>query len=182
MQRNGSQEERGSTLGGARVSASRKRRTTTTLWIGFVLAVGGSCATASDIGWMKIGATIRDEVTERYGEPDLVIVSSDGDTVTYRPTTGRTAPPSVELPSVQAGPFGTAATGTQSVGPGLGARSIASGTDERPPYEFQIRYDRRGIVQGVVRSQCTRNMSPTVLNQGSYWEATDEPRIQSCSY
>lgn len=113
-------------------------------FLGFLCA----CATAPDqTDWIRIGRTTKDQVIERLGQPDLVIASPEGDTVMYRPADSSQARPRVEVPTAQAGPFGSATTRMQPIDPGLGGRAIDTGTHGRPRKELRIRYDARGIVQ-----------------------------------
>lgn len=110
-----------------------------------------ACATVpEEQDWIKIGQTTREEVVEQYGQPDFVMASDEGDTVIYRPRDQKQAPPQMQIPTVQAGPLGTATTRMEPVNPGLGNKP-ANGRRERPAQELRIRYDARGIVQEVIR-------------------------------
>lgn len=113
----------------------------------FAFAIS-ACATTPDRSteWIQAGKTTKADVVERYGEPDLVQVSSEGEIATYRPFTH---PQSIEVPMAQAGPLGTTTTKTQTIDPGLGRRDVA-GTTERPRKEIHIHYDSRGIVREVL--------------------------------
>lgn len=97
--------------------------------------------------WIRVGATTKDEVISRYGQPDWVIASPQGDTAVYRPTASGSSAPRLEIPTAQAGPFGTATTGMQPINPGLGAKDMNTKTKERLRSEIRIRYDDRGVVQ-----------------------------------
>ncbi|WP_455389501.1 hypothetical protein, partial [Petrachloros mirabilis] len=92
-------------------------------------------------GWIRIGHTTRGEVIERFGEPDLVVAAEAGETVIYRARDSGQATPSVEIPTVQAGPRGTFTTKSEPV------RSEKA--REGPMHEIRIRYDTQGIVQEV---------------------------------
>jgi len=110
-----------------------------------------ACATVSDqTSWIQVGMTTKDEVVARYGEPDFMQTSADGAIATYRPTSSKRSSPRVEIPTVQAGPFGTATTTMKPIEPGLGAEDSAAGRRERPKKEIHIRYDAQGIVQEVL--------------------------------
>ena len=94
--------------------------------------------------WIQIGKTTKSDVVAQYGEPDLVLNERDGETVTYRPA--RQPSPSIQVPTAQAGPFGTTRTETRTIEPGLGKNDPAS---RRPQQEIRIRYDAQGVVQDV---------------------------------
>ncbi len=113
-----------------------------------MLVLVEACATApTQTDWIRIGMTTRDQVVERFGPPDLVIGAPDGETAIYRPTDPGRSSPRLEIPTAQAGPFGTATTRTQSIDPGLGAKELNTRSGARPSRETRIRYDARGIVQ-----------------------------------
>ena len=97
--------------------------------------------------WIRIGVTTKDEVIQRYGQPDLVIASTDGDTAVYRPTASGPSAPRVEIPTAQAGPLGSGTTRMQTINPGLGANDMNTKTKARLRSEIRIRYDARGVVQ-----------------------------------
>ena len=122
-------------------------------WVTLVLV--GACATVADQkdqeDWIKIGQTTREEVIERYGQPDLVLGSENGETVTYRPRDPRQSAPRIEIPTVQAGPLGTTTTRMEPVTPGMGTRPVNGGRGDRPEQELRIRYDGQGVVQEVIR-------------------------------
>lgn len=113
------------------------------------LAASG-CA-HDDTQWIRVGATTKADVVERYGEPDLVRASPEGEVATYRSRAARHPAPPMEIPVARAAPFGQARTDMQSIHPGLGARDVAAGTEDRPLQEFHIRYDAQGIVREVRR-------------------------------
>jgi hypothetical protein len=106
------------------------------------LGLISACAGAPDErGWIAVGHTTRDEVVERFGQPDLVVAAEAGETVIYRARDSRQAAPRVEIPTVQAGPLGTTTTKMEP---------IRSDRVRRGPMEeIRIRYDARGIVQEV---------------------------------
>jgi len=75
------------------------------------LVLIGACSVVPDQrDWIKIGQTTREEVVERYGQPDLVMASEEGGTAIYRPRDPRRTTPKMETPTMQARPLGTAAT------------------------------------------------------------------------
>jgi hypothetical protein len=134
----------------------RHVQTRTLLWSlvnSFPLTLGlltlfTACVSAPDHqDWIRVGVTTKGEVITRYGQPDLVIASPDGDTAVYRPTTSRPAAPQMEIPTVQAGPLGSATTRMQPITPGLDAKDLNREAKERVRSEMHIRYDARGVVQ-----------------------------------
>lgn len=107
-----------------------------------------ACATVPDHQkWIRVGVTTKDEVIARYGQPDWVIVSPDGDTVVYRKTAFGPSILRLEIPTIQAGPFGAATTSMHPIDPGLGAKDLNGKEKERLRKEIRIRYDDRGVVQ-----------------------------------
>ena len=118
-----------------------------------ILGLFAACASAPDHpapehpDWIRIGVTTKDEVIQRYGQPDMVIASPGGGTAVYRPTASGPSAPRVEIPTVQAGPLGSATTRMQPINPGLGANDMNTKTKERLRSEIRIRYDARGVVQ-----------------------------------
>ena len=118
-----------------------------------VLGLLSACVSAPDHpapdhpDWIRIGVTTKDEVIQRYGQPDMVIASPDGDTAIYRPTASGQSAPRVEIPTVQAGPLGSATTRMEPINPGLGANDMNSKMKARLQSEIRIRYDARGVVQ-----------------------------------
>ena len=118
-----------------------------------LLSLLAACVSAPDHpapdhpDWIHVGVTTKDEVIQRYGQPDLVIASPDGDTAIYRPTASGQSAPRIEIPTVQAGPLGSATTRMQPIDPGLGAKDLNTEAKERLRSEIRIRYDARGVVQ-----------------------------------
>lgn len=114
------------------------------------LVLVGACASVPDQGdWIKIGQTTREEVVKRYGQPDLVRASEEGETAIYRPRDSNRPTPQMQIPTVQAGPLGTTTTKMEPVNPGLGPMN--GGLRERPERELHIRYNAQGIVQELIR-------------------------------
>lgn len=112
--------------------------------LGFLAA----CASAPDHpDWIRVGVTTKGEVIQRYGPPDLVIAATGGDTAVYRPTASGPSIPRLEIPTAQAGPFGTTTTSRQPIDQGLGAKDLNRETKELLRGEIRIRYDARGVVQ-----------------------------------
>jgi len=114
-----------------------------------LFAVG--CATGQgDSGWITIGKTTRQEVLERYGEPDLVRVSADGEVAMYgmRNSAASSGPPPVAQVAEPA-PEGKMTFQPHPIIRGLGARDIGAGTPARPQREIHLRYDAQGIVREV---------------------------------
>jgi hypothetical protein len=113
-----------------------------------ILGLLTACVSAPDHeNWIHVGVTTKDEVIARYGQPDWVTTSPQGDTAVYRPTTSVSSTPRLEIPTAQAGPFGTATTRMQPIDPGLGAKDLNGKAKERLRKEIRIRYDDRGVVQ-----------------------------------
>ena len=113
-----------------------------------VIGLLTACVSAPDHeNWVRVGVTTKDEVITRYGQPDWVIASPQGDTAVYRPTASGSSAPRLEIPTAQAGPFGSATTGMQPINPGLGAKNMSGEVKERLRSEIRIRYDERGVVQ-----------------------------------
>jgi hypothetical protein len=116
-----------------------------------VLVSFDACATAADHeSWIHIGLTTKDEVIQRYGEPDLAIASPDGETVTYRPTASGRPPSLPEIPTAQTGPVGPILSQVQRINPGLGSTPMDAGAPTRPNRQMRIRYDARGIVRELL--------------------------------
>jgi hypothetical protein len=116
------------------------------------LVLVGACASVPDQGeWIKIGQTTREEVVKRYGQPDLVMASGEGEIAIYRPSSPKQATPRMEIPTAQAGPLGTMTTKMEPVNPGVGARPTNGNLQERPEQELRIRYNAQGIVQELIR-------------------------------
>ena len=113
-----------------------------------LLGLLAACVSAPDHrNWIQVGVTTKDEVITRYGQPDWVIVSPDGDTAVYRKTAFGPSAPRLEIPTAQTGPFGAATTGMQPIDPGLGAKDLNEKSTDRVWKEIRIRYDDRGVVQ-----------------------------------
>jgi len=110
-------------------------------WSVFVLL--GACAEVpAQKDWIKIGETAREEVVKRYGQPDLVMASEEGEMAIYRPKDPKRPTSQAEIPTMQAGPFGTVTTRMEPV---------KIGTDYGPQQELRIRYNAQGIVQELIR-------------------------------
>ncbi len=118
---------------------------------GALLLVGACAGAPEQKDWIKIGQTTREEVVKRYGQPDLVIASGEGETAIYRPRDPRRSAPQVEIPTMQAGPAGTMTTKMEPINPGSGTRPTNGGLQERPEQELRIRYNAQGIVQELNR-------------------------------
>ncbi|MGA6828414.1 hypothetical protein ACO9S2_12460 [Nitrospira sp. NS4] len=117
-----------------------------------VLVLVGACAGVPEPqDWIKVGETTREDVVKRYGQPDLVMASEEGETAIYRARDSRGSTPPMEIPTVQAGPFGTATTRMEPVKPGMRNGSGNGRQQERPEQELQIRYNAQGIVQEIIR-------------------------------
>jgi hypothetical protein len=102
------------------------------------------------VDWIKVGQTTREEVVERYGQPDLVLASDQGEVVLYRPRDPSRSTPRMEIPTVHPGPFGTATTKMEPINPDLGTRPMNSGYQQRPEQELRIRYNAQGIVRELI--------------------------------
>jgi hypothetical protein len=117
---------------------------------GAMLMLLVACVTTGDIEkWIQVGITTRAEVVGQYGEPDMVMVSNDEETAIYRAKVPGQASARVDIPTAEAGPFGTMTTRTQPTNPGLGARALNAGVVDRPNKDVRIHYDARGIVRDV---------------------------------
>ncbi len=116
------------------------------------LVVVGACAVAPEQkDWIAIGRTTREEVIQRYGQPDLARASEEGEIAIYRPRDTMRSVPRVEVPTMQAGPLGTMTTKMEPIDPGLDARPVNGNRQERPEQELRIRYNAQGIVQELIR-------------------------------
>ncbi len=122
-------------------------------WLLWIAVIGvsswmGGCASApEEKGWIVVGRTTQNEVVNRYGQPDIIQMTGDGSIVTYQPASvQQPIQPRLEIPTVQAGPFGTNTTQMKPVEPGLGRTD----TNMHPQHEIKIRYDRQGVVQEVM--------------------------------
>lgn len=113
----------------------------------------GACTVVPDQKhWITIGHTTREEVIDRYGQPDVVMASAEGETAIYRPKDSRGAPSRLEIPTVQAGPLGTVTTKMEPINPaGTSAGPTNGNLQERPAQELRIRYNAQGIVQELSR-------------------------------
>jgi hypothetical protein len=118
---------------------------------GTLLVVGACAAVPDQREWIKIGHTTKEEVVERYGQPDLVRVSEEGEIAIYRPRDTIRPVPRVEVPTMQAGPLGTTTTKMEPIDPGLSTRPPNGAQYERPRQELRIRYSAQGIVQELIR-------------------------------
>ena len=114
-----------------------------------LLSLVACATTGAPEKWIRVGVTTRAEIVEHYGEPDRVIVSNDEETAVYQAKSAGQAPTHIDIPTAQAGPFGTMTTRTRTTDPGLGARDLNAGAVDRPNKDFRIRYDARGIVLAV---------------------------------
>lgn len=120
------------------------------LWASLVLLCA-CAAVPQQNDWITVGQTTRDEVVEAYGQPDLVMVTAEGEAVVYRPRdVGRSTPP-MEIPTVQAGPLGTTTTRMEPIKSGTGASANGGMSRRKLERELRIRYDGQGIVQEVIR-------------------------------
>ena len=117
-----------------------------------VLGLLAACVSAPESlpqDWIRVGVTTKAEVIQRYGQPDLVIASPDGDTAVYRPTASGQSAPRLEIPTAQAGPFGSATTRVQPIDPALGAKDLNTEAKKQLRSEIRIRYDALGVVQAL---------------------------------
>ena len=113
-----------------------------------LLSLLAACvSTADPQDWIRVGETTKAEVITRYGQPDLVIASREGETAVYRPAAPSSSAPQMEIPTVQAGPLGSATTQMRPITPGLDNNDRSREGKERVRSEIHIRYDTRGIVQ-----------------------------------
>lgn len=64
-------------------------------------------------------------------------------------TASKRPSPSLQIPTIQPGPFSTADTTKKPIEPGPGAEDVAAGTHDRLKKAIHIRYDAQGIVQDV---------------------------------
>ena len=120
-----------------------------------LLSLLAACVSAPDHpapdhpDWIRIGVTTKDEVIQLYGQPDLVIASPDGDTAVYRPIASGQSAPRLEIPTAQAGPFGSATTRVQPIDPALDAKDLNTEAKNELRSEIRIRYDALGVVQAL---------------------------------
>lgn len=116
------------------------------LWVAMsslILWVGGCASVAEEQPWIEVGTTTNAEVLNRYGEPDFLQQVEDDFIATYRGASVQPSQPRMEIPTFQAGPFGTNTTQMKSIEPGLGR----SDKPTRPQLGIRIRYDADGIVR-----------------------------------
>jgi len=118
---------------------------------GALVVVGACTVVPEQKDWIVIGRTTREEVVQRYGQPDLARASEEGEIAIYRPRDPIRSVPRVEVPTMQAGPLGTMTTKVEPIDPGLGARPENGNLRERPEQELRIRYNAQGIVQELIR-------------------------------
>jgi hypothetical protein len=118
---------------------------------GTFILIGACTAVPDQKDWITIGHTTREEVVARYGQPDVVIATSGGETVVYRPRDSGVSPPPVQIPTIQAGPLGTVTTKTEPMNSGINTRSTNGKLQNRPAQELRIQYDAQGIVQELSR-------------------------------
>jgi hypothetical protein len=118
---------------------------------GTFILIGACTALPDQKDWITIGHTTREEVVARYGQPDVVIATSGGETVIYRPRDSGVSPPPVQIPTIQAGPLGTVTTKTETMNSGLNTRPRNGTLQDRPAQELRIQYDAQGIVQELSR-------------------------------
>lgn len=117
-----------------------------------VLAFLSACAFVPHQNeWIIVGHTTREEVVEAYGEPDLVMGAAEGETVVYRPQAVSPSKASMEIPTAQAGPHGTAITKMEPVARSYGSIAVDGGLRGRPYRELRIRYDALGIVRDLIQ-------------------------------
>jgi hypothetical protein len=122
------------------------------LILGGVCMLIGACSGIPDQkNWITIGQTTREEVIKRYGEPDFVIASAEGETAIYRPRDSGISPPPVQIPTIQAGPLGTATTKLETHDPGINTNPTIGNLPDRPAQELHIHYNTKGIVQQLSR-------------------------------
>ena len=119
--------------------------------LGTLVCVGACAVVPDQRDWIKIGQTTREEVVERYGQPDFVRVSEEGEIAIYRPRDSRRSTPRLEIPTVQAGPLGTMTTKMEPINPDVGASPTNGNLQERADQELRIRYNAQGIVQELIR-------------------------------
>ena len=118
---------------------------------GIVILIGACTAVPDQKDWITIGHTTREEVVERYGQPDFIIASPEGETAVYRPRDSNVSPPPVQIPTIQTGPLGTVTTKIETVNPGINTKPTTGNLQDRPAQELRIRYNAEGIVQELSR-------------------------------
>jgi hypothetical protein len=121
----------------------------------FLLTLGllgllAACASSPDHrDGIRIGVTTKEDVIARYGQPHLMMAVPGRDTAIYRQTGADASVPRLEIPTVQAAPLGNTTTRMQPIVPGLGAKYLDNGAQERMSNEIHIRYDAQGVVEGL---------------------------------
>jgi hypothetical protein len=116
------------------------------------LTILSACAFAPHQNeWIIVGHTTREEVVEAYGEPDLVMTATEGETVVYRSRAVSHSSAHMEIPTAQAGPRGLVATKMEPVVRGYGSTPDDGGLQGRPDRELRIRYDALGIVRELIQ-------------------------------
>lgn len=118
---------------------------------GILVFIGACAEVPAQKDWIKTGETTRAEVVKRYGQPDLVMVSEEGETVIYRPREPKRPTPQAEIPTMQVGPFGTVTTKMEPVKMGTGNGPANGRQQERPEQELRIRYNAQGVVQEITK-------------------------------
>ena len=118
---------------------------------GMFILIGACTAVPDQKDWITIGHTTREEVVARYGQPDVVIATSGGETVIYRPRDSGVSPSPVQIPTIQAGPLGTVTTKTEAINSGINTRPTHGNLQDRPAQELRIQYNAQGIVQELRR-------------------------------
>lgn len=137
----------GSNMAGLKTAATLLASTLLVV-IGCATEPAGQPSSVEAVEWIKVGATTREEMIARYGNPDAVAHFPQGEVAVYRGS--RPAAPAVKpsIPVPTAGPFGTVTTEMRPVEPGLGTKSAGpSGSAARPSRTVWIRYDTHGVVQ-----------------------------------
>ena len=115
-------------------------------------ALLGACAAVPDTEeWITVGRTTKGEVIERYGQPDLVMASGEEETAIYRSRDLKSPAPHIEIPTIQAGPLGSATTKMEPINPGFATGPSNGSLQKRPERELHIRYNTQGIVQEISR-------------------------------
>lgn len=122
-------------------------------WIlsGFLVLLSACAFVPYQTEWIAVGYTTREDVIDAYGEPDLVMVAAEGETVVYRPMNVSRSISLLEIPMAQAAPLGMMATKMEPVVRGYSPISPDGRLRRRPDRELRIRYDARGIVREIIR-------------------------------
>lgn len=117
-----------------------------------LLAFLSGCAFVSPQNeWIIVGHTMREEVVEAYGEPDLVMAAAEGETVVYQSRTVSYSKAPMEIPTAQSGPRGMVATKMEPIARSYGSIAVDGGLRGRPYRELRIRYDAYGIVTELMQ-------------------------------